>query len=75
MGNSSLQCVQEQVAESVNYIDVFLSNEIEELQKQLQNLKRLNIEVFSQHIHAQVEIGAFKDKRELIKDIKYLIQD
>ena len=75
MGSFSLQSAQNQVNECVSYIEAFLSNEIEDLQKQLANLKRLNLEVFSNHLHAQFELGVFKDKKELIKDIRCLIQD
>ena len=75
MGSYSFESAKSQVTECLSYIDAFLSNEIEDLQNQLTNLKHINIDVLSNHLHTQFEQGLFKDKKELLKDIRALIQD
>jgi len=75
MNQSGLKQIESDVNEALHYLETFLGLEINELKRQIENIKRINVQILAQHIQAQIELGLHKDKNEIIQDIRSIIRD
>ncbi len=75
METSELETIEGRLTECIEALEIFLVLEISEMQRQLDNLRRINVQILSKHILSQSEKGVQKEKSDLIKNISNIIRD
>jgi len=60
------------VQEVVNIVEVYLEAEIDELKRQLCNIRKINLELLSGDICSEVKISSPEEKKEIITRLRDL---
>lgn len=63
METSELETIEGRLTECIEALEIFLVLEISEMQRQLDNLRRINVQILSKHILSQSEKRCSKRKK------------
>ncbi|NLF84467.1 MAG: hypothetical protein GX568_10895 [Candidatus Gastranaerophilales bacterium] len=63
------------VQELVNIVEMYLEAEIEELNRQLCNIRKINVELLSGQMCTEVKISGADQKREMVTRLRELAKN